>query len=258
LSPGKLLLVALAAAGGGMINSIAGGGTLLTFPALIALGVPPVTANATSTVALWPGSLTSFWGYRSQIQGIRAWWLHWATPSLLGGITGAVVLIARPEQEFEALVPYLILGATALFMFQKPVLKWIGVHTSSHAEIERSAPPFRFLAYQFFVAIYGGYFGAGAGILMLAAFEMMGLRNIHTMNGLKNWCGLNINAIAVAVFIFSGKIEWFIAIVMAVGAMAGGAFGSRMAQRVGQQWVRRAVVVIGIGSAVAIFLKGRF
>jgi uncharacterized membrane protein YfcA len=257
LSPEKLLLVALAAMGGGMINSIAGGGTLLTFPALIALGVPPVVANATSTIALWPGSLTSFWGYRSQIQGIRAWWAHWAIPSLLGGITGALLLIYRPEAEFDALVPWLIWGATALFLFQKPVLMWIGVHVSTDVDVERSKPPFRFLAYQFFVAIYGGYFGAGAGILMLAAFEMMGLRNIHTMNGLKNWCGLNINAIAVAVFMFSGKIIWPIAATMAVGAMIGGAIGSRMAQRVGQVWVRRAVIAIGIGSGVYMFLKDR-
>ena len=255
LSPAKLLLVALASAGGGMINSIAGGGTLLTFPALIGLGVSPVVANATSTVALWPGSLASFWGYRSQIQGIRAWWLHWAVPSLLGGITGAVILIVRPEAEFASLVPYLIWGATALFLFQKPVLAWIGVHTSPHAEIERSAPGIRFLVYQFFVSVYGGYFGAGAGILMLAAFEMMGLRNIHTMNGLKNWCGMNINAIAVAVFIVTGVINWPIALVGAAGAMLGGAFGSRMAQRVGQQWVRRAVVLIGVSAGIATFLK---
>jgi uncharacterized membrane protein YfcA len=238
-----------------MINSIAGGGTLLTFPALIGLGVPPVAANATSTLALWPGSLTSFWGYRSQIQGIRAWWLHWATPSLLGGIAGALILILRPPEEFERLVPWLILGATALFMFQKPVLAWIGVHTAAHEEVERSAPPLRFLFWQFLVGIYGGYFGAGAGILMLAAFEMMGLRNIHTMNGLKNWCGLNINAIAVAVFIVGSQIEWGIALVGAVGAMVGGAFGSRMAQRVGQVWVRRAVAAIGIGSGIVMFIK---
>jgi hypothetical protein len=107
------------------------------------------------------------------------------------------------------------------------------------------------------VAVYGGYFGAGAGILMLAAFEMMGLRNIHTMNGLKNWCGLNINAIAVAVFVVSGIIIWPVALTMAVGAMAGGALGSRMAQRVGQTWVRRAVVAIGLGSGVGMFWAQR-
>lgn len=253
MSPLKLLLVALAAAGGGAINSIAGGGTLLTFPALVALGIPPVVANATSTLALWPGSLASFWGYRGAIQGIRPWWLHWAIPSLLGGITGALLLIYTPEARFAALVPWLIWGATALFLLQRPIMKWIGGHSGTHAEAERTKPPFRFLAYQFGVAVYGGYFGAGAGILMLAAFEMMGLRNIHTMNGLKNWCGLNINAIAVAVFVVSGIIIWPVALTMAVGAMAGGAIGSRMAQRVGQVWVRRAVVFIGLASGLGMF-----
>lgn len=256
VSPLKLLLVAVAAMGGGIINSIAGGGTLLTFPALVALGVPPIVANATSTVALWPGSLTSFWGYRKTIGGIRAWWLHWAVPSLLGGVIGALLLIYTPEKQFATLVPWLIWGATALFLLQRPIMKWIVGHGGTNAEVERTKPPMRFLVYQFGVAVYGGYFGAGAGILMLAAFEMMGLRNIHTMNGLKNWCGLNINAIAVAVFVVSGIIIWPIALTMAVGAMAGGAIGSRMAQRVGQQWVRRAVVVIGVVSGLAMFFKG--
>lgn len=136
------------------------------------------------------------------------------------------------------------------------MMRWIGGHSRTHTEVESEAPPRRYLLYQFGVSVYGGYFGAGAGILMLAAFEMMGLRNIHTMNGLKNWCGLNINAIAVAVFVVSGIIIWPMALAMAVGAMAGGAIGSRMAQRVGQVWVRRAVVAIGIGSGVAMFLKG--
>ena len=256
VSPLKLLLVAVAALGGGIINSIAGGGTLLTFPALVALGVPPIVANATSTVALWPGSLTSFWGYRKAIGGIRAWWLHWAIPSVLGGVTGALLLINTPEKQFASLVPWLIWGATALFLLQRPIMKWIVGHGGTNAEVERTKPPMRFLVYQFGVAVYGGYFGAGAGILMLAAFEMMGLRNIHTMNGLKNWCGLNINAIAVAVFVVSGIIIWPVALTMAVGAMAGGAIGSRMAQRVGQQWVRRAVVVIGVVSGLAMFFNG--
>lgn len=238
------------------MNAIAGGGTLLTFPALVGLGVPPIVANATSTVALWPGSLASFWGYRQAIRAIRPWWLHWALPSLLGGVTGAILLLLTPERSFSVIVPWLIWGATALFLLQQPMMRWIGGHSHASRDAERSAPPFRFLAYQFGVAVYGGYFGAGAGILMLAAFEMMGLRNIHTMNGLKNWCGLNLNAIAVAVFVVSGIILWPVALTMAVGAMIGGAFGARMAQRVGQRWVRRSVVAIGIGSGVAMFIKG--
>ncbi len=255
MPPAKLLAVALAAAGGGAINSIAGGGTLLTFPALVGLGVPPIVANATSTVALWPGSLASFWGYRRAIQAIRPWWLHWAIPSLLGGITGAVLLLVTPEKDFSTLVPFLIWGATVLFIVQQPLLRWIVGHRPAPDDVERSAPPRRYLVYQFFVAVYGGYFGAGAGILMLAAFEMMGLRNIHTMNGLKNWCGLNINAIAVAVFVVSGIILWPVGLTMAAGAILGGAAGSRLAQRVGQHWVRRAVVAIGLGSGLAMFLK---
>ncbi len=238
------------------MNSIAGGGTLLTFPALVALGVPPIVANATSTIALWPGSLASFWAYRGAIVTIRPWWLHWAVPSLLGGITGAFLLLYTPEKNFSALVPWLIWGATALFLLQKPLLRWIVGHTEAAVDVERKQPPRRYLAYQFGVAVYGGYFGAGAGILMLAAFEMMGLRNIHTMNGLKNWCGLNINAIAVAVFVVSGIIIWPVALTMAVGAMIGGAMGARLAQRVDQKWVRRAVVAIGLGSGIAMFLKG--
>lgn len=238
------------------MNSIAGGGTLLTFPALVGLGVPPIVANATSTVALWPGGLASFWGYRNAIAAIRPWWLHWAIPSLLGGVTGALLLITTPEKNFSIIVPWLIWGATFLFLIQKPLLRWIVGHTESSDEVERSAPPMRYLLYQFGVSVYGGYFGAGAGILMLAAFEMMGLRNIHTMNGLKNWCGMSINAIAVAVFIVSGIIMWPVALTMAVGAVIGGALGARMAQKVDQKWVRRAVVAIGLGSGVAMFLKG--
>lgn len=237
------------------MNSIAGGGTLLTFPALVGLGVSPIVANATSTVALWPGSLASFWGYREQIRAIRPWWLHWAIPSVLGGVTGAILLIATPERSFAIIVPWLIWGATALFLVQQPLMKWIVGHTP-RSDAERTAPPYRFLMYQCVVSIYGGYFGAGAGILMLAAFEMMGLRNIHTMNGLKNWCGLSINAPAVAVFVVGGIIIWPVALTMSVGAMLGGAFGSRMAQRVGQKWVRRAVIAIGVGSGLAMFLKG--
>lgn len=217
---------------------------------------PPIVANATSSVALWPGGLASFWGYRKAITALRPWWLHWAIPSLLGGVTGALLLIYTPEKNFSTLVPWLIWGATFLFLIQKPLLRWIVGHTDGDPAVERSAPRTRYLVYQFGVSVYGGYFGAGAGILMLAAFEMMGLRNIHTMNGLKNWCGMSINAIAVAVFIVSGVILWPVALTMAVGASIGGALGARFAQKVDQKWIRRAIVVIGLGSGIAMFVKG--
>ncbi|MBM3907308.1 MAG: sulfite exporter TauE/SafE family protein [Gemmatimonadetes bacterium] len=243
----RLTLVALAAAGGGVVNAIAGGGTLLTFPALIGLGVPPLIANATSTVALWPGTLTSFWGYRDALSGARAWTVRWALPSLLGGITGAVLLLWTPERKFADSVPWLIWGATLLFMMQAPLMRWVMGHAAAIPDGAELPPPRTgFLVYQFLVAIYGGYFGAGAGILMLAALGMMGLTNIHTMNGLKNWGGLNINIVAVLIFAVSGIVSWPIALTMAIGAAVGGMLGARMAQRVGQHWVRRAIIAIGV------------
>ncbi|MBA4071041.1 MAG: sulfite exporter TauE/SafE family protein [Gemmatimonas sp.] len=252
----RLALVALAAAGGGAVNAIAGGGTLLTFPALIGLGVPPLIANATSTVALWPGTLTSFWGYRDALRGARAWTVRWALPSLLGGITGAVLLLWTPERKFADSVPWLIWGATLLFIGQESVMRWAVGHARPVPEDANLAPPGGgFLIYQFFVAVYGGYFGAGAGILMLAALGMMGLTNIHTMNGLKNWGGLNINIVAVLIFAVSGIVDWPVALVMAVGAAIGGVIGARMAQRVRQHWVRRAIIGIGVGSGAWLLLE---
>lgn len=249
LAPARLALVALAAMGAGFINSIAGGGTLLTFPALIALGVPPLMANATSTVALWPGLLTSFRGYRDALRGAQAWTVRWAVPSLLGGGVGAVLLLWTPEKTFAASVPWLIWGATVIFMVQRPAMRWVVGHAKPLADgVPLPPPPTRYLFLQFVFAIYGGYFGAGNGILMLAALGMMGLTNIHTMNGLKGWAGLNLNFVAVVIFAASGIVHWRIALIMAVGAAAGGAIGSRMAQRVGQHWVRRAIIGIGLGS----------
>src|SRR5688572_17476961 len=167
----QLTLVVLAALVGGVMNSIAGGGTLLTFPALIALGVPAINANATSTVALWPGALGSMWGYRGELTGARRWAIGFAFPSLLGGAVGALLLMWTPAERFAALVPWLVLGATFLFSIQRPVMRWFAEHRKREVEtdvvITSRWPPPPILFYQFLVAIYGGYFGAGVGILML-------------------------------------------------------------------------------------------
>jgi hypothetical protein len=257
----QLIGVTVAAALGSTINAIAGGGTLITFPSLIAFGVSPIVANATSTVALWPGALGSMLGYRHLLRGARAWAVEFAVPSLLGGFAGALLLLWTPAERFAHLAPWLVFGATCLFALQGALARRVrqaaAVPGGEHAvEANLGRPPVKHLFAQFFVGVYGGYFGAGIGILMLAILGMMGLRNIHQMNGLKNWGGLCINFVAAVTFALSGLVDWFVAICMAVGATAGGYAASRLAQRVPQMWVRRAVLLVGFGSGLWLLRAG--
>lgn len=240
------------------MNAIAGGGTLITFPALVAAGLSPLVANATSTVALVPGALTSMLGYRAELAGARRWAISLALPSLLGGALGAWLLLHTPGATFGHVVPWLVLGATALFVAQRPLLAWMNRHQVSHrddAELTAAGPTLPLLAWQFLVGIYGGYFGAGVGILMLAALGFMGFTNLHRMNGLKNWGGFCMNMIASASFALSGIVEWPIALSMAVAAMAGGYLGSKGAQRVAQHHVRYAIAVVGTVSGIWLLMR---
>ncbi len=249
----RLVAIALVAAAGGMVNSIAGGGTLLTFPSLIALGVPPLVANATSTVALWPGAVSSMYGYRAHLRGLRRWAAIFAVPSLLGGFAGAWLLLRTPEARFEKIVPWLVLGATFLFAIQGPIMRRLRPSRVAAARDDGASAPRHgptALAWQFLVGIYGGYFGAGIGILMLAVLGFMGFSDIHRMNGLKNWGGLCINFIAAAIFAFSGIVDWAVALSMAVGAILGGYLAAHLAQRVPQLFVRRAIVVVGVAAGL--------
>jgi uncharacterized membrane protein YfcA len=252
-------LVFVAAAIGGAINSVAGGGTLVTFPAIVWLGVPPLSANATSAVALWPGSLASMLAYRGELAGARAWLVWFTTPSIIGGIVGAVLLLYTPPSRFEAIVPFLVLGATLLFLLQRTITRALARHVvGAGIQDDRDVLPRPspwFLLAQFGVAVYGGYFGAGIGILMLATLGLMGLTNIHRMNGLKTWGATCINGFAAIMFILSGIVEWPVAIAMAAGGLTGGHFGARLALRVGQIWVRRTVVAVGFGASLWLLLS---
>jgi uncharacterized protein len=253
----QLAAIAAISAVSGAANSIAGGGTLLTFPALLGLGVPAVAANATSTVALWPGSFSSMWGYRKELEGARRWAVRLAVPSVLGGMAGAALLLVTPEERFKALVPWLVLGATLLFALQRPFMNWLQWRIRQRADAEQRVRPIdptvAMLAAQFAVGVYGGYFGAGAGILMLAVFGIMGLTNIHQMNGLKNFNGICFNGVAAIAFAVMGLVVWPIALVMALGSSAGGYLMSGLAQRVPQAWVRNTVTLIGLGSSIWLF-----
>src|SRR2546430_13871272 len=227
----------------GAINSIAGGGTLITFPVLIWLGLDPKVANATCTVALWPGLFGGLFGYRREMNDSSIFLMRLGTISLIGGGFGAWLLIATPSLVFARLVPVLILFATILFMIQTPVTRWLRLPS-----VESESTKGWWIVViiiQFFSAMYGGYFGAGNGILMLAAMGLLGLHDIHRANGVKNFLGICINGIAVFSFSIAHMVLWPRALLMAVAATTGGYVGARTAQRVGRVFIRRAVVVIG-------------
>ena len=251
---------------GGAVNAVAGGGTLLTFPALLWARQLEIVANATSTVALWPGALSSFWNYRAELHSNYREIALLAIPSFIGGVLGAVLLLGTDNATFSAIVPYLILLATGLFVVQRPLTRWIGRaalaaqrrQTETAAAVRPAARRARWaavVAFQLFVGIYGGYFGAGIGILMLAAFGYLGFTNVHHMNALKNLNAMCINGIAATLFITKGLVDWRLAMLMAVGAIIGGAAGARTARRVGQEMVRRGVILIGIALSFWLLAK---
>jgi uncharacterized membrane protein YfcA len=251
-------LVFLAAFVAGMMNSIAGGGTLVTFPTLVWMGIDPIRANVTCTVALWPGSLGAMVGFRRELGDSRKWMLLLAAPSVVGGLIGARLLLLTPSPLFASIVPYLILFATILFGVGEPLTRRL--RATSHQEHVTAPRQGRAwwsgtIIFQFFVAVYGGYFGAGMGFLILAALGMMGLTDIHQMNGLKSFLVVCINIVAATYFILSGQVEWPYALVMVVGAIAGGYGGAGLARKVGRRFVRIAVIVIGFGMAVSLLFR---
>ena len=235
----------------GAINSVAGGGTLVSFPTLIWLGLNSVTANATSTVAIWPGTVGSMWGYRRELKSAEGRLLILIIPSLIGGIAGALLLRWTPPAVFDRMVPWLILFATVLFMAQDPVQRMLRTSDSPRTG--------RWLAgvivFQLLVGIYGGYFGAGIGILMLAALSIVGLKDIHEMNSLKVVFGGSVNGIAAAYFIWAGMVHWSYVVLMAVGAIAGGWGGAGTARKLGRTAVRRIVIAIGFGVALSLLIR---
>lgn len=257
IQPWKALAAFGAALLAGAINSVAGGGTLLTFPTLIWIGLPSINANATSTVALWPGTVGTIWGYRSDLATANKRMLALVVPSLIGGILGALLLHRTPPAIFDALVPFLILFATLLFMIQEPVQRRLKLsrpesHKSSHQSMRWLLGA---MSFQLLVALYGGYFGAGMGIMMLAALSVLGLTDIHQMNGLKALLGASINGVAAAYFIFARMVYWPEFVVMVIGAIIGGYGGAVVARRVGGRVVRRIVILVGFLMAASTFVK---
>jgi uncharacterized membrane protein YfcA len=246
-------LVAFAVAfAAGAINSVAGGGTLLTFPTLIWLGLPPIVANATSTVSIWPGSFGAMWGFRHDLRNADVPLLAFLLPSIAGGLLGAVLLRLTPTRVFDQLVPALILFATVLFMAQEPLQRLVGSRPDRHRDPRWLAGA---MVFQFAIGLYGGYFGAGIGILMLAGLGILGMRDIHQMNGVKNLLALCINGIAAVYFISMGMVDWTVLAAMAAGAITGGIGGAGLARKAGRRAVRWIVIAIGLGMATSLALR---
>jgi uncharacterized membrane protein YfcA len=237
----SVVLACASALGAGAVNAIAGGGTLLTFSSLLAL-LGPVSANATSTLALLPGSLSAGLGYRSELRAARHHLLLLWPPSLAGGILGSLLLIRMPEQVFATAVPWLLIAASVLLLLQRPLLRWVG--TNPHAAPRRGTRA-AVVLFQLLVGIYGGYFGAGIGILMLSSLAFMGIPDIHQMNAVKNILAATMNGISAVVFVLAGVVAWKYAALMAVTAIVGGYAGARSARRLRPEYVRAAVVAVG-------------
>jgi len=238
------ILIALAAVGAGLVNAIAGGGTLITFPVLTAVGVPAVAANVTNAVALCPGFLGAVLAQRRDLDGQESRLRVVLPASAIGGIVGGVLLIAGGEQVFRSVIPYLILAAAALLASQDRLRAWLVRRpwhtTSGHQSNVRVAIPLAI------GAIYGGYFGAGLSVIMLAVLGLMLDDSLTRLNALKSTLGFVINVAAALFFVFSGQVVWPAAAVMAVGAMMGGVIGGKVAGRIAPSTLRWTVVTIGV------------
>jgi len=229
----------------GAINSVAGGGTLISFPSLVAIGESQIVSNATNTAALWPGSLSSAIGYRKDTPlqvGLLATLL---IPSLIGGILGAWILVSTPPGIFNIVVPFLVLFATLLFAFRDHITRRFGHNNSSEEYLSTGSRIWGFF-FQLFVATYGGYFGAGIGILMLGSLSIMGLRDIHKMNAIKTSLAALINCTAFVLFALKGLVAWDLALILGLGAILGGYVGARSAKHVNTHVLQVFVVVIGL------------
>lgn len=249
-SVAEFLILALGACMAGAMNAVAGGGTIVTFPLLILFGMPAIQANATSTFALLVGIVGSLYGYRRQLRSTQPMLKLFAPASLVGGLLGAWLLTVSSEEVFSDLVPFLLLFATVLFLLSNVVNRLVGGDgtPSKHAAHRVAA-----VLVQFGVAIYGGYFGAGIGILMLAALALLGLDDIHEMNAVKTVLGALINLVAAAYFVWAGLVVWPQAVVMTLGATLGYFGGATISTRIPANRVRALVVAVGFAISMVFF-----
>jgi uncharacterized membrane protein YfcA len=237
---------------GGALNAVAGGGSFIAFPAILFTGVPPIPANATNALALWTGVTASGGAYRSQLDVPRRVMIPLLATSFVGGLMGAFLLLRTPAHTFMKVLPWLMLGATLLFVFGK---KLSGGRASSVGHDATTTAIMGASIFELFVAVYGGYFGGGVGIVNLAMLATIGMTDIHAMNALKSVLGSAINGVAVLVFVVKGAVYWPQGIILTAGALVGGYFGAHYAQKLPQAWVRWFVILVGAAMTAYFFAK---
>jgi uncharacterized protein len=243
-----IALILIAAFGAGLLNTIAGGGTFLTFPALVFIGVPPVVANATSAVAVFPGYLGVALGFRRELQAFdRRQMVRLLGITFAGGLIGGLLLLVSSDAAFSFIVPFLLLAATLAFLFGDPLRDWA-------ARKSRAVTPFGALGL-LGVSIYGGYFNGGLGIVLLALFALWGMSNIHEMNGLKNGLSFALSAVSVAVFAVGGLVEWHLAAAMMVASTLGGYAGAPVARLLPKSAVRALIAAVGFSMSAVFFWR---
>jgi uncharacterized protein len=236
--PALVGLVVVGAIASGL-NAIAGGGSLVSFPALVGLGVPSLPANATNSAALWPGSLAGAFGFLNQLARVRSNLRVLIVPTLLGSLVGAWLLVSTPERAFRLVVPPLIFAATLLLAFQPRIKAWSLTRTNQVSALSGAV-------LQFFVSIYGGYFGAGMGILMLAVLGLFIEGSIHELNAIKAWLGVLINFAATVMFVAGGLVRPWPALALMIGGIIGGYLAARLSQKIDANRLRKGIVVLGL------------
>ena len=252
MTPGTIIFLFIAGALGGALNSVAGGGSFIAFPALLWTGVPPIPANATNTIALWTAAAASGGAYRKRLDVPRRVLIPLLAASLTGGLAGAFLLLRTPAHTFMRVIPWLTLGATLLFAFGRRLTfgrKSVVTHDASAEGLAGAA------LFQLGVAVYGGYFGGGMGIVILAMLATLGMTDIHSMNAFKSVMGFVINGVAVVTFVIAHAVYWKHGLVMILGGIAGGYLGAHYAQKVPQIWIRTFVVMVGTGMTIYFFWK---
>lgn len=247
-------LLASAAFAAGVLNAIAGGGSFLTFPALVFAGVPPIMANATSALAVSPGYLGSTLGFKAELRELptRRLWLEMAICAL-GGVLGALLLLVTPTRLFSGIVPWLLLFATLLFAAGPGIAAWARARPSGEGSADHT-PRWREAAL-FVVAVYGGYFNGGLGILLMALYTVGGESRLNVVNALKNLNSLVLSCLSVGAFVIAGAIAWPQGVLMMIAATAGGFFGARWSRRLPAAWVRRGVILVGLGMSAVFFAR---